>query len=65
MNRNRILGAIGVIWGLGVIIYYFLGTNNAGSNGAYAQGQMAGLIFGIVLLLAGLYAFISGGRKSQ
>lgn len=52
--RNKILGAIGVIWGGGILVSAFLHGGPQGS-GAYAAGQTAGLIFGFVLLLAGVY----------
>jgi hypothetical protein len=62
--RNRILGGIGVAWG-GAILVYMLIKGGPQGQGAYAAGQIAGMIFGGVLLLAGLYYLITGGGKSE
>ena len=50
--RNKILGAIGVLWGGGVVIYSLV-TPRGG--GAYGAGQMVGTIFGVLMLIAGIY----------
>jgi len=60
--RSRILGAIGVTFGGGVLLSNsFVGLQV--ENGAYAAGQMAGLIFGGLLLAIGLYYLVSGSKK--
>lgn len=55
--RNKIFGAIGVIWGA-LILYNGLSSpaSEAGSE-AYKNGQTGALIFGAVLLVIGLYYF--------
>jgi hypothetical protein len=65
MNRYRILGAIALIWGGAVLLSRFLGFSRVEGSGAYAAGQYAGLIFGGLLFVAGLYAVITGGRKKS
>lgn len=59
MTRNRILGAIGFIWGAGVLISRVAGSEGA-AEGAYATGQSAGLIFGALLAVVGLYYLVRG-----
>ena len=58
--RNRIVGGIGVVWG-GAMLIYGLTQGEPQGQGAYATGQIGGLIFGGVLLVAGLYYLIKGG----
>lgn len=61
MSKDRILGLIGVLWGGGVLVARVAGgPAEAAANGAYAYGQMAGLVFGALLLLVGLYYVIKG-----
>jgi hypothetical protein len=54
--RNRILGAIGVIWG-------FM-TGGPQGAGAYKAGQTGALVFGVLLMLVGGYTLVKGGRKA-
>ena len=61
--RNRIFGAIGVVWG-GAIVFTQL-TKKTSAEGAYAQGLNFALVFGAVLFLAGLYYVIKGGGKES
>jgi hypothetical protein len=55
--RNKIFGAIGVIWGA-LILYNGLSSraSEAGSE-AYKSGQTAALFFGAILVVLGLYYF--------
>jgi hypothetical protein len=53
--RNKISGAIGVIWG-GLILLNGLSSSASGS-GAYRGGQMAAMLFGVLLVVAGVYYF--------
>lgn len=60
--RNRIFGAIGVVWGGAILASaFFRGLPE--SSGAYAAGQNAGLIFGALLLITGAYYLLKGGSK--
>jgi hypothetical protein len=63
MNRYRILGAIALIWGGALLLSRLLGFSRVEGSGAYAAGQYAGLVFGGLLFVAGLYAVITGGRR--
>jgi hypothetical protein len=60
--RNRIFGAIGVIWGVLMLLSAFLRGGPQGS-GAYAAGQSAALVFAVSLVLIGGYYLIKGGQK--
>lgn len=61
---RKILGAVGLLWG-GAIIYKFVSAGGMAATGtsAYAQGQQAGqmlgMVFAICLVLAGAYALFS------
>ena len=57
--RNRILGIIGVLWGGGIVVSFFV--RGANTDGAYGAGQMGGVLFGVVMFLAGTYYAIKGG----
>ncbi|HWZ63362.1 MAG TPA: hypothetical protein VNX02_10100 [Steroidobacteraceae bacterium] len=62
--RNRILGAIGVIWGGAVLLNWYRGSGAHGS-GAYAAGYSTGVIFGALLFLVGGYYLLSGGGSKR
>ncbi len=61
--RNRIFGAIGIIWGGGILVSAFMRGGPQG-QGAYAAGQIGGFIFGGLLLAAGLYTFFKPSHPS-
>lgn len=60
--RNRIFGAIGVLWG-GAILGRALLHGGPQDSGAYAAGHTAGVVFGALMLLVGGYYLIKGGAK--
>jgi hypothetical protein len=63
--RNRILGAVGVLWG-GLILLGRLGAGRPVSGtGAYAGGQAIGLVFAVLLLVVGLYYLVRGGGPAR
>ena len=65
--RNRILGAIAVVWG-GFILVGRLAADRAldgAGAGAYAAGHMAGVVFAVLLLVVGLFYLIKGGRSAR
>jgi hypothetical protein len=62
--RKIILGAIGVVWGGGVLLASWLRGGPSG-QGAYGAGQVVGLIFGVLLLVAGAYALVTGLQDRQ
>ena len=54
--RNKISGAIGIVWGGLILANGFL-SERAPGNEAYESGQSAGLALGALLLFVGLYYF--------
>lgn len=54
--RNRIFGAIGIIWGGAILLNWLTARAPAGS-GAYQSGSTAAVVFGAVMFGAGLYYF--------
>ena len=61
--RNRIMGGIGVVWGGGIIVYGLV--NREPGGGSYAAGQMAAIVLGACMLIAGLYYLIKGDSESD
>ncbi len=57
--RNRILGLIGTVWG-GGILYRAHQKGLTEGNDAYASGELVAVVFGGVMLLAGLYYLVKG-----
>jgi hypothetical protein len=62
--RNRIFGAIGVLWGGVMLLRAYLGGGPVG-GGAYRAGQIAALVFAAALVLAGSYYLIKGDGGSK
>ena len=63
--RNRILGAIGVLWGGFVLMGRLTVDHPVDGAGAYAAGQTAALIFAVLLLVVGLFYLIKGGGSAR
>jgi len=63
--RNRILGAIAVIWGSLILMARLGGGDPVDGAGAYAAGQMTGLVFAVVLVVVGLYYLIRSSRSTR
>lgn len=61
--RNRIFGAIGVIWGGGLLVSFLVRGGQLEGGGSYAAGQMTALVFGGLLLIVGLYYLMKGSKK--
>ena len=64
--KYKILGWIGVVWG-GLILasgLYQLFTGRIG-GGAYGAGRLVGLLFGVLLLYAGLRALQAARAPSS
>jgi hypothetical protein len=59
--RNKIFGAIGIIWGALVLFHWFTTAPPPSAPPGYAAGGGVAAIFGALMLLAGLYYFF---RKS-
>ncbi|MDQ3821589.1 MAG: hypothetical protein M3362_28455 [Acidobacteriota bacterium] len=52
---KRLLGVIAVVWGAGILAFGLMNGGGTKGSGAYGAGQTAGLIFGVALLMAGIY----------
>lgn len=63
--RNRIFGAIGVLWGGGTLLSRLLSGHWVNGSGAYRSGQMTAVVLAILLFVVGLYYLITGGAKSK
>jgi hypothetical protein len=62
--RNRIFGAIGVIWG-GGMLYQGL-TKGVSGQGAYAAGQTAAYVLGaLMLVVGGRYLLKGSGSRND
>jgi hypothetical protein len=61
--RNRILGALGVLWGSAMLIRSYRTGGPIGS-GAYLAGQFAALVFAALLVLVGVYYLVKGSNRS-
>jgi len=53
-----------VLWGGGVLLASWLRGGPTG-QGAFGAGQVVGLIFGVLLLVAGAYYLIAGVQAVQ
>lgn len=60
--RNRIFGAIGIVWGGLILLSTFFRRGPQGS-GSYAAGQNAALGFAVLLVLVGGYYVAKGGGR--
>ena len=55
--RNKIFGGIGILWGGAIVLRWLIvGTPSNGSE-AYQAGHSGAVIFGALMLVAGLYYF--------
>ena len=60
--RNRILGALGVLWGATILVRSYLRGGPLGS-GPYLAGQIAALLLAALLVLVGAYYLVKGARR--
>jgi hypothetical protein len=63
--RNRIFGAIGVLWGGGILVSAFFREVPQGASEAYARGFNMGLAFGGLLLIIGAYYLFKGIKNKS
>jgi hypothetical protein len=54
--RDRVFGTIGILWGGAIVVFMVLRGGPQG-RGAYGGGELAGLVVGALMLIAGLYTF--------
>lgn len=62
--KERILGSIGVLWGVAILIYGLVGNHHDrfSSNSSYQAGETAALVFGVLFLIVGARAVIKSLR---
>ncbi len=60
---KKVAAVIAVLWGGALLLSHLLGFNRIEGGGPYAAGQWAGLAFGALLLLAGLYHLLLASRR--
>jgi hypothetical protein len=60
--RNRILGAIGIMWGVAILVRSYLVGGPFG-NGAFLAGQVTALVFAALFVLVGAYYLVKGSRR--
>jgi hypothetical protein len=53
--RNKIFGAIGVLWGGGILFRWFTQGPSTSMPSAYQSGEHAAMLFGLVMLVVGFY----------
>jgi hypothetical protein len=63
--RNRILGAIGVLWGGAILLGRLASGSAVEGAGAYGAGQAVGLVFAVLLLVVGLYYLVRGSGSAR
>jgi len=64
--RNRIFGAIGILWGGSVLVWsLFIRDWSRVGRGPYAAGSFAGVAMAAILLIAGLYFFFKANGKTK
>lgn len=62
--RNRIFGAIGVLWGGAMLTRAYFGGGPEGT-GAYRNGQITAVVFAALLVLIGGYYLIKGNGRAK
>lgn len=60
MTRNRILGAIGALWGGWALLARSSSSGGGVGNSAYETGHTIGLVLAALLAIVGLYYLIKG-----
>jgi len=60
--RNKIFGGIGILWGGALVGRWLTSGTPSGVSSDYQAGQSVAVLFGAMMLLAGLYYFF---RKAE
>jgi hypothetical protein len=63
LNRNLIMGGVGVLWG-GAVLIYCAAQGGAKGSGAYGAGQVVGMIFAVLMLLTGGFYLVLGIKEA-
>ncbi|NZA26828.1 hypothetical protein H0E84_10570 [Luteimonas sp. SJ-92] len=61
--RNRIFGGIGIVWGGAILLNWLVSDPPASGSAAYQGGQSGAVVFGALMLVAGLYYFFKKPRR--
>jgi O-antigen/teichoic acid export membrane protein len=64
-SRNKIIGALAVIWGGAIVAFGFMNRSGQGGSSAYEHGYATGLVFGGLLVAVGLFFLIKGDTKRE
>jgi len=62
--RNKIFGAIGIIWGGAILLNWLMSNASTTGSAAYQGGHSAAVVFGAVMFCAGLYYFFKKPRQT-
>jgi hypothetical protein len=63
--KRKVLGAIGVVWGGGLLALHFIRGARSSGLGAYAAGRGPALVFAGLLFGIGLYYLLRPARPRQ
>jgi hypothetical protein len=63
--RNRILGALAVLWGGFILAGRLAAAPAVDGASAYKAGHVAGLIFAALLIAVGLFYLLKGGGSAR
>ena len=55
--RNKIFGGIGILWGGAIVVRWLIRGVSESKSAEYQGGEYAAVVFGVLMLLAGLYYF--------
>ena len=53
--KNKIFGGIGILWGGAIVVRWLMIAKPESGSAAYQSGEHAAVVFGVLMLLAGLY----------
>lgn len=60
--RNKIVGAIGILWGGAIVAHRLIAGPSAQGSSAYQMGQSLAVLLGAAMLAAGLYYFFGKAK---
>ena len=63
--RNKILGVIGIVWGLFILVNYFTNSTPQPGDAARSAGSMAGVILGGAMIIAGIFALVKKEKSAD
>ena len=53
--KNKIFGAIGVLWGGSILFRWYTSSLPAAASTSYAAGERVAVFFGFAMFVVGLY----------